>query len=90
MIDWLVIMCDNPMAEDRLVATAISSLISSSYVVGAAVGGCLLLGVIMVLTDDKRRPVLARLSTYSSVFIVPLLILIVYIVLIWGARILTR
>jgi hypothetical protein len=44
----------------------------------------------MFLSDDKRRPVLALFSRNVFIFTAPLLIVFAYLVVIWGAKILTR
>jgi hypothetical protein len=90
MVDSSVSICDNPITEEILTVTVVSTAIATSAIIAAAIVGCLVFAVIMVLSDDKHRSSLARLSGYSWVYLVPLLIMFVYIVLIWGAKILTR
>ena len=71
-----------------MVTTVISSVIASDLITGVVVVGCIAFAVIMVLTDEKRRPTLALLSRSFTVFTVPLLVLFVYIAIMWGANIL--
>lgn len=71
-----------------MVTTVVSSAIPSGIVIGVVVAGCVVLAVIMVLTDERRRATLARLSRSFTVFTIPLLILFIYIAIVWGAKIL--
>jgi hypothetical protein len=81
-------MCLNPILEDSLVTTVISSVIGSGFITGVAVGGFIVFLVISELTDVRQRPALALLSRSFAVFMIPLLILFAYIVIMWVARIL--
>ena len=67
-----------------------SSSLASALSIGIAVAGCLVVTVIMVLSDDQRKPALALFTRNLGIFMVPLLLLFGYIVVIWGARIFTR
>jgi len=68
----------------------ISTLTASALAVGITIAGCVVLAVVMFLSDDGRKPVLALFSRHVMVFIAPLLIVFAYLVIIWGAKILTR
>ncbi len=70
--------------------SVISPLAASDLAVGAAIGGCVVLAVIMFLSDDRRKPVLALFSRNVFTFTVPLLIVFAYLVVIWAAKILAR
>jgi hypothetical protein len=72
-----------------LITTAIPSLTISSIVTGVVVAGCLLLLIITELTDDHRRQNVVLFSQRVGVYTVPLFSVIAYIVIIWGAKILT-
>ena len=63
---------------------------ASELAVGVTIGGCVILAVIMFLSDDQRRPLLALFSRNVFIFTAPLLIVFAYLVVIWGAKILTR
>ena len=71
-----------------MVTTIISSTIASDILINIAVVGCVAFAVLMVLSDEKRRPSLTLLSRHVTVFIIPLLFLFSYITVIWGAKIL--
>jgi hypothetical protein len=62
---------------------------ASSLAVGVTIAGCVILAVVMFLSDDKRKPVLSILSRHIMVFMVPFLIIFAYLVIIWGAKILS-
>lgn len=67
--------------------SVILSAFASDTAHAIAIFGCIILWIISELTDDTRDPVLARASSYLTVYAVPLLILFVYIVIVWGAGI---
>jgi bacteriorhodopsin len=71
-----------------LVTTVISSTIASDILINIVVVGCVVFAVLMVLSDERRRPALALLSRHVTVFMIPLLSLFAYIAIIWGAKIL--
>jgi hypothetical protein len=66
-----------------------SSAVASGLIVGVAVAGCVVLAVIMVASDDTKRQQMALFSRHINVLMVPLLMVFAYIVIIWGAKILT-
>jgi hypothetical protein len=70
--------------------SVISALTASELAVGVTIVGCVILAIIMFLSEDKRRPVLALFSRNVLIFTAPLLIVFAYLVVIWGAKILTR
>jgi hypothetical protein len=72
-----------------LVATLFSFISATGAVIGSTIAGCVVLVVIMFLSDDKRKPSLILFSRHVAVFVAPLLIVFAYLVLIWGSKILT-
>ena len=83
-------MCNNLATEEDLDAIVISNLAASDLVVGFTIAGCVILAVIMFLTEDQRRPVLALFSHNTFILAVPLFVVFAYLVVIWAAKILTR
>jgi hypothetical protein len=51
--------------------------------VSIAVACCVVLAAIMVLTDDKRKSVLALFNSNVTAFMVPLLVVVVYVGIVW-------
>ena len=72
-----------------MAVTLFSFMSASDAVIGSVIAGCVLLTVVMFLSDDKRRPSLNLFSRNIAVFMGPLLIVFTYLVVIWGAKILT-
>jgi hypothetical protein len=72
-----------------VITTAIPSVTISNIVTGVVVVGCLLFLIITELTDDNRRQSIVTFGQRVGVFTVPLFSVIAYIVIIWGAKILT-
>jgi hypothetical protein len=89
MVDWFFVMCHNPGGGKILAATLFSFKIASDAVIGSAIVGCVILALIAFISEDKRRPSLILFSRNIVVFMVPLLIVFAYLVLVWGAKILT-
>ena len=83
-------MCNNLATEEDLDAIVMSNLAASDLVVGFTIAGCVILAVIMFLTEDQRRPVLALFSRNTFILAVPLFVVFAYLVVIWAAKILTR
>ncbi len=69
-------------------ASVFSTFAASDLAVGATVGGCIVLAVIMFLSDDRRKPIIALFSRNVFNFTVPLLIVFAYLGVIWAAKIL--
>jgi hypothetical protein len=82
-------MCHNPGGGKILAATLFSFRIASDAVIASAIAGCVILAVMVILCDDKRRLSFNLFSRNIVVFMVPLLIVLAYLVLVWGAKILT-
>ena len=61
---------------------------TSSAVTGIVVAGSLVAVVIKVLSESNYRPSLSRLSTFTTLFMIPLLIIFAYIMLVWLAKVL--
>jgi hypothetical protein len=54
--------------------------------VGIAVACCVVLAAIMVLSDDKRKPVLALFNNNITAFMVPLFVMFIYVFITWVIR----
>jgi hypothetical protein len=53
---------------------------------GIAVACCVVLAIIMVLTDGEHKPVLTLFNNNVTAFMVPLFVMFVYISIIWFMR----
>jgi hypothetical protein len=73
-----------------MVVTVDTSIAASELITGIVVGACLALGVMMFALDDKQRTAVAAFSRNVSIFMIPLVVLVAYIVIIWAANILAR
>ncbi len=72
-----------------MVATVVSTIVTSPMAIGATIAGCLILAVMMLLSDDNSRPRIALFSRHIAVFLIPLLVVFGFLAIIWAAGILT-
>jgi hypothetical protein len=66
------------------------STAASGLTVGIAIAVCVVLAVAAVLTEGNSRERVALFSRNATLVLLPLLVCFAYLVVIWGAKILTR
>jgi len=67
-------------------ATVISFLVPTNTIVGIAMVSCVLLAVFMVISDDKKAPILIRLSRNITAFVFPLMVVFTFLFIVWVAH----
>jgi hypothetical protein len=71
----------------KMITNVISLGIMSNIVTGVVVACCIIFTVITELTNNTGKETLTLLSRHVNVFVIPLLSVVAYIFLIWGAKI---
>ena len=72
-----------------MLVTVVTPQVLSFSLAGVASAGIIIMVLVHYLTDSKVKPALSRLSHNISVFIIPFLILIFYIMVFSIVRIVT-